>query len=434
MYNRRDMKRGNGFGTTMTGVLAACAVVVPVAVVAAVGTVASSLKVEWMQPTVVKAASQIGESAAKPVPSIPTLVASIKEEATPKTNPQAESAARNNPRQASAGLNQASTSDKSGTDSAGQTAPQEVSTQKASQPVFEPVKPTEFPHVPGPESPHLLPPSTSPTPARVESLFANQAVTPRKSTRPTGSSAPVSVSLARNAPLWSATFNYAQIWNGDPNQKMVSLTFDDGPHPTFTPKLLDLLRKEGVTASFFFIGRNVECCPDLARQTAAEGHDVLNHTFNHIRLTDAPEAVVRRELSQGIKAIEDATGFAPRVFRTPGGGYSTTVLRVAREMGMTMAQWSANAYDGTRADSTNPTADEVYHAVMQQVRNGSIVLLHEPSEGALGALPRIIRDLRARGYRFIPLTEMMRQQAANRTSFEAAMARGNFSPRDYVLR
>jgi len=448
MYNLRGMNRGNGLGTTMAGVLAACAVVVPVAVVAAVGTVTSSLKVDWMQPTVVKAAPRPAETLPKPVPSAPVLAAATKEEATPEIASQAKSASQTRAHRAlpkpappaSLALSgakraqQASASIKPTPPPSEPPVRAEVSTPATEKTAFEPVTPTEFPHVPGPESPHLLPPSPGPTPARLGTLLANQPVSLRKSTGNTGSAAPVSVSLARNAPMWSATFNYAQIWNGDPSQKLVSLTFDDGPHPTFTPKLLALLEEQDITASFFFIGRNVECCPDLARQTAAAGHDVLNHTFNHIRLADAPESVVRRELSQGMKAIEEATGFAPRVFRTPGGGYSTTVLRVAKEMDMTMAQWSANAYDGTRTDSTNPSADEVYRAVMQQVRSGSIVLLHEPSEGSLDALPRIIRELRARGYRFVPLTEMMRQQAANRTSFEAAMARGNFSPRDYVLR
>lgn len=256
-------------------------------------------------------------------------------------------------------------------------------------------------------------------------------LTPRPNNLP--AYAPVEVTFPRPMGLVQAPYGYAQIWNGNRDEKLVCFTFDDGPHPSFTPRLLKLLREQDVKVTFFFIGRNVDICPDVARAALAEGHELANHTYDHIRLTGMPPAVIERELTEGAASIERATGVWPIVFRTPGGGYSNEVLSVAQRLGMTMAQWSSNAMDATQANGENPSPDRIYRNVMSTMKPGSIVLLHEPSKGSLEALPRIIRDLRAQGYRFVTLKEMMDRSGNVITSWEEARSRGDFSPRDYVL-
>lgn len=259
--------------------------------------------------------------------------------------------------------------------------------------------------------------------------------TPLLSPRPNNLPAysPVDVTFPRPMGLVPAPFGYAQIWNGNRDEKLVCFTFDDGPHPSFTPRLLKLLREQDVKVTFFFIGRNVDICPDIARAALADGHELANHTYDHIRLTGMPPAVIERELTEGAASIERATGVWPIVFRTPGGGYSQEVLNVAQRLGMTMAQWSSNAMDATQANGENPSPDRIYRNVMSTMKPGSIVLLHEPSKGSLEALPRIIRDLRAQGYRFVTLKEMMERHGNEITTWEEARSRGDFSPRDYVL-
>ncbi len=259
--------------------------------------------------------------------------------------------------------------------------------------------------------------------------------TPLLSPRPNNLPAysPVEVTFPRPMGLVPAPFGYAQIWNGNRDEKLVCFTFDDGPHPSFTPRLLKLLREQDVKVTFFFIGRNVDICPDIARAALADGHELANHTYDHIRLTGMPPAVIERELTEGAASIERATGVWPIVFRTPGGGYSQEVLNVAQRLGMTMAQWSSNAMDATQANGENPSPDRIYRNVMSTMKPGSIVLLHEPSKGSLEALPRIIRDLRAQGYRFVTLKEMMERHGNEITTWEEARSRGDFSPRDYVL-
>jgi len=253
---------------------------------------------------------------------------------------------------------------------------------------------------------------------------------------PTPSPAATTTSNTTTARIPSGTahrFPYAQIWTGDKTTKKIALTFDDGPFAGYSERLLDVLRQENVRATFFYIGRNVDMAPDIARRAHFEGHDVYNHTYNHIRLTNESIRTVERELIGGADAIERATGERPSVFRTPGGGYGLSVLEVSNRLGLTMAQWSSNAQDATRSNGTNPSPAEIARQVVKSAHPGAIVLLHEPAPGTIGALPIIIRDLRAEGYEFVPLSEIMAQPNAVITSFDAAMARGNFSPRDYIL-
>jgi peptidoglycan/xylan/chitin deacetylase (PgdA/CDA1 family) len=275
--------------------------------------------------------------------------------------------------------------------------------------------------IPVEPEPRIAPNRPEPTPL----------LSPRPNSLPAYS--PVEVTFPRPMGLVPAPFGYAQIWNGNRDEKLVCFTFDDGPHPSFTPRLLKLLREQDVKVTFFFIGRNVDICPDIARAALADGHELANHTYDHIRLTGVPPAVIERELTEGAASIERATGVWPIVFRTPGGGYSQEVLSVAQRLGMTMAQWSSNAMDATQANGENPSPDRIYRNVMSTMKPGSIVLLHEPSKGSLEALPRIIRDLRAQGYRFVTLKEMMERHGNEITTWEEARSRGDFSPRDYVL-
>lgn len=234
-------------------------------------------------------------------------------------------------------------------------------------------------------------------------------------------------------PVNTKSYSYAQIWQGNPTSKKIALTFDDGPHATYTESVLDILKEKRAKATFFLIGRNVDACPEIAREILADGHELANHTYNHIRLTGQPRRVIERELREGANAIFKATGFKPSVFRTPGGGYSVDVLDVAQEMNMTMAQWSANSFDATAGNGTNAAAAIVKHNILKQARNGAIVLLHEPAFGTLDILAEVIDELREQGYEFVTLEEMMRDPGARIDTFDSARARGNFSPRDYVF-
>lgn len=184
----------------------------------------------------------------------------------------------------------------------------------------------------------------------------------------------------------------------------VSITFDDGPNPDATPLILDVLRDEGVHATFFVLGRHAERWPHLVRRMADEGHQLGNHGYWHRKLHRHSPAYVREDLLRGTMAIERASGgVRPRVFRAPHGFRNPWVTPIAASLGQRTIGWSLGVWDSAR-----PGADEIARRALNGLKAGSILLLHDgdgydPDGDRLQtaeALPTIIRGLRARGLHF----------------------------------
>lgn len=149
-----------------------------------------------------------------------------------------------------------------------------------------------------------------------------------------------------------------------------ALTFDDGPHPAYTPRLLDILARHGARATFFVIGERVAAHPELARRAVAEGHALANHTWSHAQLPDVPGAERRRELARCAATIDPLGG--ERLFRPPRGRQSlASRLDVARS-GHAVVTWSAHAEDWRRHD-----AAWLAGRLAAQLRPGAIFLLHD---------------------------------------------------------
>jgi peptidoglycan/xylan/chitin deacetylase (PgdA/CDA1 family) len=183
----------------------------------------------------------------------------------------------------------------------------------------------------------------------------------------------------------------------------VALTFDDGPNPRATPRILDTLRELGLHATFFMLGRHVERWPQLARRVAEEGHGIGNHGYHHRRLHARGPAYTRLDMQLGTQVIGEATGVAPPYFRAPHGFRNPWVGGIARELGQRVVGWTLGVWDTDR-----PGADVIAQRVRRGARPGCIVLLHDgdacDADGdrlqTADALPLIIRDLRASGFRF----------------------------------
>lgn len=200
--------------------------------------------------------------------------------------------------------------------------------------------------------------------------------------------------------------------NGPKAVPVVALTFDDGPDPRYTPAILDVLEREGVVATFFVVGRAVEAYPEVVRRAFIAGHEIANHTYSHRNLLGTSRAVVDDEIDRATAAIEAAAGFRPVLFRPPRGMYTQHVLDALEARGMTLVLWSLSSEDWAEVP-----ARAVYRRVVDRVRPGDVILFHDAGDilTALGAsrantvraLPLIIRDLKARGYRFVTVTEMM---------------------------
>jgi peptidoglycan-N-acetylglucosamine deacetylase len=190
---------------------------------------------------------------------------------------------------------------------------------------------------------------------------------------------------------------------------IVSITFDDGPNPRATPRILDVLAREGVAVTFFVLGRHAERWPALVRRMADEGHQLGNHGYWHRKLHRRTPAYVRDDLTRGTEAICRASGL-PRLrhFRAPHGFRSPWVTPIARSLGQRTVGWSLGVWDSAR-----PGAEEIARRALGGMRPGSILLLHDGDgydpEGdrtqTADALPLIIDGLRARGLRFTTLPD-----------------------------
>jgi peptidoglycan/xylan/chitin deacetylase (PgdA/CDA1 family) len=195
-----------------------------------------------------------------------------------------------------------------------------------------------------------------------------------------------------------------------PARAMAALTFDDGPDPEQTPRILDVLAAAGVQAAFFMIGRHVEDAPAVAQAVAAAGHDLGNHTYGHRHLWTLSPATSAAEVDHGAEAIATATGLMPRYFRPPWGAFNWAAYVRAGQIGEARVLWSVRS-EGWLAAA--PAARMAAY-VVRKAHAGAIINLHDrgghPSTPAetLAALPLMIAGLRARGLDVVPLRVLLR--------------------------
>jgi len=199
-------------------------------------------------------------------------------------------------------------------------------------------------------------------------------------------------------------------------QKVVALTFDDGPHPTFTPEILAALDKYGVKATFFMIGRRMEQYPQLVRQVLARGHAIGNHTYTHPHNIEADTpAQIIRELDMCEQVIERMTGRRASLFRPPLGLVNGTVAAIAQDEGYRTILWtvSADHHDA-------PTPKAMAERVLRRVRPGAIILAHDGTFRTrwkdAAAVPLIIQALRRQGYAFVTVPELLKIGARRRAA------------------
>ncbi len=191
-----------------------------------------------------------------------------------------------------------------------------------------------------------------------------------------------------------------------PDGQTVSLTFDDGPNPDATPRILDALGESNVKATFFVLGAHAERWPELVRRVVSEGHQVGNHGYFHKKLHLKSPFYVKRDITLGKRAIERAGGSTPRFFRAPHGFRSPWVTAIARSLGERTIGWSLGVWDSDR-----PGVKAIVDRTIEGTKPGSIILLHDgDGYNANGdrmqtarAVPDIISRLRDSGFDFVTL-------------------------------
>jgi peptidoglycan/xylan/chitin deacetylase (PgdA/CDA1 family) len=210
-----------------------------------------------------------------------------------------------------------------------------------------------------------------------------------------------------NSPLYGRV-----IFRGPKNQKSLYLTFDDGPNPSATEHILQILEASKAPAAFFLIGKNVERFPELARKVSEAGHDIGNHTYDHTKLHFKGSGFIRSSLRRSHEIIVQVTGRPPRFFRAPHGLRNPFVTAAARQRGYAICGWTFGVWDSDR-----PGVERIRRRVLAHLKPGAVILLHDGDGRDPGgdrsqtaqALSGIIADARQAGYEFRPLRELFIQ-------------------------
>lgn len=222
---------------------------------------------------------------------------------------------------------------------------------------------------------------------------------------------PVSVKVKSKWGLGS-TFNSAPILRvNSGSQKLLALTFDDGPDERFTPMALDILEKHNIKATFFVIGQTAEAHPDLVKRAAVQGHEIANHTYTHPDLTTTSIAQTQEEIVRAGDVIEGITGKKPQYFRPPKGYYKPDTLILAASNGYSVALWSICV-----EHSSCVTVNDLAQRVISAVEPGMIILAHDgrlDRSRTMQALPIIIEACQKQGYRFVTMDELINSRVQN---------------------
>ncbi len=188
------------------------------------------------------------------------------------------------------------------------------------------------------------------------------------------------------------------------SQMKIALTFDDGPHPTYTREILDILREYNIRATFFVIGENVEKYPELVEQELAEGHEIGNHTYSHCHLSEVTPEHIIREIEACEAAVYQICEYRTKLFRPPEGVLPEAIHDYTARSDYTVVLWSIDTYDWAH----NPI-DEIMKNVHQNADPGDIILMHDSVHDSLtpDALRRVIPYLLGEGYSFVTVSELM---------------------------
>ncbi|MDD4772491.1 MAG: polysaccharide deacetylase family protein [Eubacteriales bacterium] len=201
--------------------------------------------------------------------------------------------------------------------------------------------------------------------------------------------------------------NGEAIKSHDNQYKNIALTFDDGPHPIYTERIIDILARHGVKATFFSIGENVNRHPEIIKRLSEEGHEIGNHTWSHRLIWKLGREGVVSELSRTETAINEICNLRPRLFRPPDGLNTIAIKEAAIEMDYSVILWTID----TRDWEQKTTSKDIVDNIMSNIHAGSIILCHDfvsrRDSQTPEAIEKVIPLLKEKGYNFVTVSELI---------------------------
>ena len=198
--------------------------------------------------------------------------------------------------------------------------------------------------------------------------------------------------------LKPATYSSAHV-----DGPYIAMTFDDGPSPETTPRLLDILKQRNIKATFFMIGQNAERNPDLVRRILAEGHEIGNHSWTHPQLSKLSDDRVTQEITKTQEAIKNASGFTPTTLRPPYGAITPRQRAwIESQFGLNIILWSVDPFDWKR-----PGPSVITQRILSGARPGAIILSHDIHKQTVDAMPATLDALLAKGFKFVTISQLL---------------------------
>ena len=190
------------------------------------------------------------------------------------------------------------------------------------------------------------------------------------------------------------------------NYQKIALTFDDGPWPDSTEKIVNILNKEKIKATFFVTARHIREYPDIFKAVVKNGYEIESHTVNHPMLARLSEKRQKEEMQKSCEIITQFGGKKPKFLRPPYMSYNRKTIRIADSVGLELVTWDIDPKDW----SNGANSQSIYQNIVKHAHSGAIILLHDGGKNrqkTIKALPKIIHKLKAKGYTFVTLSELL---------------------------
>ena len=203
--------------------------------------------------------------------------------------------------------------------------------------------------------------------------------------------------------------NYGMIVkNGSKKDKVIALTFDDGPHPKYTNEILNILNKYDAKATFFVLGKFAEAYPEIIKRQWEEGHEIGNHTYSHININKVSKEKLQEEYEKTQNIIYSLTKNKPKLFRPPYGSFDEKTMDIVEMHNSIIVLWSAHQ---DSKDWSNPEVEQIVNTTLSNIKNGDIILFHDyvyyDESHTVEALNRILPELKNRGYKFVTISQLI---------------------------